>query len=261
MENPRGFCGFSDFQAGSDKKSCFGGGVGGMLGGHILGTRGFSIDFSARVPGSAVNVTATDQLGGSATGGCRMVSRLGSTRIDLDYLLDRCDRITQVCPHWSAVARERMAVGLDDEMVLGRLLWDFVHGGATQRLYDALLEQTRRSGRKLSFNYRGDCPGSIRYMRLEMLPYSAGGVRLRSELLFDQPRERSVYFTHVAYLRHPELMLCSLCQKLEHHGRWYTLDEAIDHTDAIDDLMPTEVGDTVCDNCVTRLELATGVRL
>lgn len=190
-----------------------------------------------------------------------MVSRSGSCRIDLDYLLDRSDRITQVCPHWSAVARERMAVGLDDELVIGRPLWDFVHGGATQRLYDALIEHARRTGRKISFNYRGDSPGSIRYMSMVMLPGTAGCVRLRSELLFDQPKDHAVYFTHVAYPRHPELLQCSMCQKLEHNGRWYTLDEALRFTDAIDELFPTEVGDTVCDNCLTKLELATGVRL
>lgn len=190
-----------------------------------------------------------------------MVSRLGSNHVDLDYLLDRHDRVARLCPCWSDVARQRMALCLDDEFVLGRPIWDFVHGGATQRVYDALLHHVRRTGRKASFNYRGDSPGAIRYMRMLLLPCPQGSVRFRSELLFDQPRERSVYFTHVAYPRHPELMQCGLCHKLEHNGRWHTLDEALEHTDAIDELYPTEVGDTVCDSCITRIVLATGVRL
>ena len=190
-----------------------------------------------------------------------MVSRLGSYQVDLDYLLDRNDRVMQVCPHWSAAARQRMAVGLDEEFVLGRALWDFVHGGATQRLYDALLHHARRTGRKIAFNYRGDSPGALRYMHMLLMPGDSDTVRIRSEVLHDQPRQRGVYFTHVAYPRHPELMLCGLCQKLEHNGRWYTVDEAMAHTDAIDELMPTEVGDTVCDNCITKLELITGLRL
>lgn len=190
-----------------------------------------------------------------------MVSRLGSYQVDLDYLLDRHDRVAQVCPHWSAAARERMAVGLDDELVIGRSLWDFVHGGAAQRLYDALLYHARRTGRKIAFNYRGDSPGALRYMRMVILPGDAGGVRFRSEVLHDQPRQREVYFTHVAYPCHPELMQCDLCQKLEHNGRWYTVDEALAHTCIIDELMPTEVGDTVCDGCLTKLEFSTGLRL
>lgn len=190
-----------------------------------------------------------------------MVSRLGSYRIDLDYLLDRSDRVTQLCPNWSEAARQRMAISLDEELVIGRSLWDFVHGGATQRLYDALLQHTRRTGRRTTFNYRGDSPGAIRYMRMALTPGIAGTVRLCSELLHDQPRQRKVYFTHVAYPRHPDLMQCGLCQKVEYNGRWHTVDEAFTQTDAIDELWPTEVGDTVCDACITRIEIATGLRL
>jgi len=190
-----------------------------------------------------------------------MVSRQGSCRINLDYLLDGNDRVTRVCPQWSEVARQRMALRLDDEMVLGRSLWDFVHGGATQRLYDALIHHTRKTGRRTAFNYRGDSPGAIRYMRMVIVPGQGGVVRFRSELLHEQSRPREVYFTHAAYPCRPDLMQCGLCHRLEHHGRWYTLPEALKFTDAIDELMPTEVGDTVCDQCITKLELATGLRL
>lgn len=190
-----------------------------------------------------------------------MVSRQGPSRINLDYLLDRDSRVLRVCPAWSRVARDRMALALDEDMVLGRPLWDFVHGGATQRLYDALLHHVRKTGRKASFNYRGDSPGTIRYMRMTLLPTAERAVRFKSELVHEQTKARAVYFTHAAYPRHPELMQCGLCQKLEHNGRWYTLGEALACTDAIDELLPTEVGDTVCDNCITKLELATGVRL
>ena len=190
-----------------------------------------------------------------------MVSRTGSCRINMDYLLDCDDRVTKLCPHWSEQARQRMALKLDDEMVLGRSLWDFVQGGATQRLYDTLIQQARRTGRKLSFNYRGDSPDTIRYMRMILLPGYHGIVRFRSELLHEQTRQRAVYFTHAPFPRHPELLQCSLCHRLEHNGRWYTLDDLIRLTDAIDELMPTEVGDTVCDGCITRIEIVTGVRL
>ena len=190
-----------------------------------------------------------------------MVSRPGSCRINLDYLLDRSDRITKVCPNWSDLARQRMAMRLDEEMVLGRSLWDFVQGGATQRLYDTLIHHVRRTGRKITFNYRGDSPDAIRYMRMVLLPGVHGIVRFRSELLHEQSRQRAVYFTHAAYPRHPELLQCGLCNRLEHNGRWYTLDDALRYTDAIDELMPTEVGDTVCDGCISRIEITTHVRL
>ncbi|MEM9346104.1 MAG: hypothetical protein AAGB26_05765 [Planctomycetota bacterium] len=190
-----------------------------------------------------------------------MVSRPGSCRINLDYLLDREDRVTKVCPHWAVFARQRMAVRLDEEMVLGRSLWDFIQGGATQRLYDTLIYHARRTGRKLTFNYRGDSPSAIRYMRMTLLPGFGGIVRFRSELLHEQPRQRSVYFTHACYPRRPELLQCCLCHRLEYNGRWYTLDELIRQTGAIDELMPTEVGDTVCEGCITRIEITTGVRL
>lgn len=190
-----------------------------------------------------------------------MVSRLGYDQVDLDYVLDRHDRVAKVCPHWAMAARERMAMSLDEPFVLGRPLWDFVHGGATQRLYDALLHHARRTGRKIAFYYRGDSPEALRYMRMVLQPVDGGAVRFRSEMLHEQPRQREVYFTHVAYPKHPELMQCGLCQKLEHNGRWHTVDETLMFTAVIDELMPTEVGDTVCDSCVTKLELATGLRL
>jgi len=190
-----------------------------------------------------------------------MVSRNGSAWINLDYLLDRSDRVVKVCPQWSDFARQRMALQLDEEMVLGRSLWDFIHGGAAQGLYDTLIHHARKTGRMLTFNYRGDSPSAIRYMRMTLLPGYHGVVRFQSELLHEQSRDRSIYFTHVAYPQHPELLQCGLCNRLNHNGRWYTLDDALRHTDAIDELMPTEVGDTVCDGCKTRIEVATGVRV
>lgn len=193
--------------------------------------------------------------------GCLMVSRQGSCRATLDYVLDRSDRVGRVCSCWSQAAHERMGFALDDEVVLGRRVWDFVHGGATQRLYDALLHHVRRTGHKASFAYRGDSPGAIRYMRMVLLPGPNGSVRFRSELMHEQLRQRAVYFTHAAYPRHPELLQCGFCQKIEYQGRWYTVGEALALTDAIDELWPTEVGDTVCDHCITKVELTTGVRL
>lgn len=190
-----------------------------------------------------------------------MVSKQGSCRINLDYILDRNDRVSRVCPQWSDVARERMAVALDEQVVLGNSVWDFVHGGATQRVYDALLHHVRKTGRRAVFSYRGDSPGAIRYMRMVLVPSSYGKVRFRSELLHEQSRQREVYFSHAPYPQHPELLQCSLCQKLEYRGRWYTLAEALAYTDVIDELMPTEVGDTVCECCITKVEIATGVRL
>jgi hypothetical protein len=190
-----------------------------------------------------------------------MVSRSGSNRINVDYLLDRGDRVAKLCPQWSVVAQQRMAGQLDDDCVLGRSLWEFVHGGATQRLYDALLHHARRTGRGLAFNYRGDSPEAIRYMRMMLLPGYDGTVRFRSELLHEQPRQRAVYFTHAAYPCRPELLQCGLCNRMEHNGRWFTLDDLLRTTDAIEPLMPTEVGDTVCDGCLTRIEIATGIRL
>lgn len=193
--------------------------------------------------------------------GLSMLSRHGSCRINLDYLLDCDDRVTRVCPCWSDVARQRMAIRLDEEMVLGRRLWDFVQGGATQRLYDTLIHHARKTGRKLSFNYRGDSPSTIRYMQMTLLPGYGGVVRFQSELLHKQSRERSVYFTHAVYSRRPLLNQCGLCNRLEYNGRWMTLDDALRTTGVIDDLLPTEVGDTVCDGCLTRIEITTGVRL
>lgn len=154
-----------------------------------------------------------------------------------------------------------MAAGLDEDRVIGRLLWDFVHGGATQRLYDTLIREVRRSGRKLAFDYRGDSPCTIRYMRMSLLPGPRGVVRFLSEVLHEQSQSRAVYLAHAPHQRRSELQHCGLCNRLSHNGRWHTLDHLIKTTDLIDDLMPTEVGDTVCDPCILRIERATGVRL
>lgn len=190
-----------------------------------------------------------------------MVSKADSCRVDLAYTLGRDDRIEQLCPYWSRAARDRMGMRLDEDFILGRPLWDFINGGATLRLYDALVWHVRNTGRRVSFRYRGDCPGAIRYMRMNLTPGEGRRVHLRSELLHDQPTARAVYFTHVDYHRSPKLVQCSMCNKLEADGRWYTLSEAIEHTTLLDSLLPTEVGDTVCDSCRTKLELELRVVL
>ena len=193
--------------------------------------------------------------------GLPVVSKLGSCQIDLDYTLAGDDRIEKVCPVWTRVARDRMGVRLEDELVIGRPLWDFINGGATLRLYDGLIWHTRKTGQRLSFRYRGDCPGAIRYMRMNITPGYGRRVNLRSELLYEQPTHREVYFSHVTYRRCPSLVQCCVCNKLEHNGRWYTLGEIADYTSLLDSLLPIEIGDTVCDSCQTKLEREVGVRL
>lgn len=187
-----------------------------------------------------------------------MVSKLGSCRIDLDYVLTRDDRIERLCGVWTEAASLRMGVRIDEEMVLGRPIWDFINGGTTQRLYDSLMWHVRQTGRRASFSYRGDCPGAIRYMKMHLIPGMGDRVQMRSELLHEQPRPREIYFAHVDYHRHPDLLQCSLCQKLNTNGRWYTVSEAIEHTDLLDSLLPVEVGDTVCDNCCCKVARETG---
>ena len=190
-----------------------------------------------------------------------MVSKLGSCRVDLDYLLSRDDRIERVCDAWSEAAALRMGLRLDAERVIGRSVWDFINGGATMRLYDALFHHVRTTGRRAGFAYRGDSPGAIRYMRMHLLPGPGDRVHLRSELLHEQPRPREVYFAHVDYRRHPDLLQCSLCQKLNANGRWYTVSEALEHTDLLDTLMPVEVGDTVCTCCCNKVKQQTGAAI
>lgn len=190
-----------------------------------------------------------------------VVSKADSCRVDLAYTLGGDDRIEGLCPYWTRAANQRMGLRLDEACVLGRPVWDFINGGATLRLYDALIWHVRITGRRASFRYRGDCPGAIRYMRMTLTPGTGRRVHLRSELLHDQPTPQAVYFSHVDYRRRPDLIQCSLCHKLEADGRWYTLSEALEYTTLLDTLLPTEVGDTVCDSCRTKLELQLGVVL
>lgn len=187
-----------------------------------------------------------------------MVSKLGSCRIELDYLLSPNDRIERVCDAWSQAAALRMGERLHGEQVLGRSIWEFINGGPTQRLYDALYRHVRATGRGVGFGYRGDSPGAIRYMHMHIIPGPAGRVHLRSELLHEQSRGRAIYFVHVDYRRHPALLQCSLCQRLNANGRWYTVSEALEHTGLIDALLPVEVGDTVCNCCCNKVKQQTG---
>ena len=190
-----------------------------------------------------------------------MVSKADSCQVELGYTLGGDDRIEQLCPYWSRAASDRMGLRLDEDCILGRPVWDFINGGATLRLYDALIWHVRKTGQRVRFRYRGDCPGAIRYMCMTLAPGSGQRIYLRSELLHDQPTQKAVFFTHVDYHRHPELVQCSVCHKLEADGRWLTLSEALEHTTLIDTLFPTEVGDTVCDSCKTKLELELRVVL
>ena len=190
-----------------------------------------------------------------------MVSQTDSCRVDLAYTLGRDDRIEQLCPYWARAAHDRMGMRLDQDCVLGQPLWAFINGGATLRLYHALIWHVRNTGRRISFRYRGDCPGATRYMRMTLTPGPKRRVHLRSELLYDQPTPHAVFLVHVDYRRNPQLTQCSLCHKIEAEGRWFTLSEILEHTTLIDALLPTQIGDTVCDSCRTKLELELRVLL
>jgi hypothetical protein len=166
------------------------------------------------------------------------------------YRVDQQDTLTWVDTWWLAFARENGATDLTQESVLGRLLWDFVEGRETRRLFEAIHQRVRSSGQAVILPFRCDSPLLKRLMRLTVSSEPAGQLLYESVLVRVEPRLPLRLLDPQQPRSEAVLTLCSCCLKtlIENTG-WLELEEAVAMLHLLEQEPVPQLRYTICAEC------------
>lgn len=173
----------------------------------------------------------------------------GGIQPPLAYEIDAADRITEVAPEWTTVAREAAAPALEDALVVGRPLWDFITDPTTRQLYARILERVRGGGGPLTFGFRCDTPTERRLMEMRISRLEAGSVRFAVRVIASQARP-AVALLDAATPRRGLVRMCSWCKRLPTaSGEWLEVEEALRVLDILDAAPLPAITHGICPAC------------
>jgi hypothetical protein len=170
----------------------------------------------------------------------------GST---LSYELDHRLVVRHLGPGWDQFAIENGAPELVSPNPIGRPLWMFLSDATTVHLYELLFARVARTRRPITVPTRCDGAARRRFLDLTIAPGSAGGFSVSAVLVRSEPRKPILLFERAARRRVESVAVCSWCQRLDVHGHWMEVEDAVSVLRLFErDDMPT-LTHTVCGGC------------
>jgi hypothetical protein len=175
------------------------------------------------------------------------------------YTIDEADHIIDVSDSWVEFARENGAPELSREAVVGRLLWPFIVGDETRRLYQILLATARANDTAIILPFRCDSPTVRREMRLIITPLHAGRVRLDGLLVAATPRPFLAVLDPAVPRSDVLLPICGSCRRVSvDPGDWVELEEVVVRMGLFTEPRPPALAESLCPACLTLLCGAVG---
>ncbi|MHC5068322.1 MAG: hypothetical protein ACYTF0_07005 [Planctomycetota bacterium] len=137
----------------------------------------------------------------------------------------------------------------DEQAVIGGSLWRFITDPESTHLYKAVMASVRHDGQAIAFPLRSDSLTHRRYMRIAIMPLSAGFLRFRVDL--EREEAQTTRFPASAQQRHDQslLMMCAWCKRIELPDRqWAEVTTAVRSGVFADGPMP-ETSHGICPRC------------
>lgn len=176
----------------------------------------------------------------------------------ITYEIDKYDVIRAIEGSWQQFLDENDTPRLGADTVVGVSLWDFISSTDVQSLYRKALKHVRSSGRSLSFPFRCDSPGTIRQMRMEIVPGDEGSVRFTTTPVEIRPRDKDTWYNYVAFGRSCRFFSCSVCNKVKHQDVWLPLEDALAQACILDDDKPFSLYGALCPGCLQSIDSLIG---
>jgi hypothetical protein len=170
------------------------------------------------------------------------------------YRVDPRDTICFVSPSWLRFAQENDAAELNEDRVLGRVIWDFVEGVEVRRLYATLFSSLRARREEIVVPFRCDSPGSVRLMELTLRLLPPAGIELEGRLLEERTRKPvALFFRGLA--RSPDAIpICGLCRRLFVQSRWLEAEQALARARLVDGALLPRLVESLCVECRSAVE-------
>lgn len=174
----------------------------------------------------------------------------GTTRgLTCYYELDQRLVIRSVGADWDRFAIENGAPELVSPHPVGRPLWMFLSDATTVHLYELLFRRVTETRRPMTFPVRCDGPARRQYFSLTVSPGSVTGFAIASVLVRAEPRQPIHLFERSAKRRTERVRVCSWCQRVEVGGRWFEVEEALQHLRLFERDSEPAIDSCTCERC------------
>lgn len=165
------------------------------------------------------------------------------------YEIDSTDRIVRVNPAWSVAAAAAGVPGLQETLVVGRSLWDFVDDPTTRQLFAAMLVRARAGAPPLGFGFRCDTPAERRLMRMVIAGQPGARVSFEVTLIAVQPRP-PVALLEAGTPRRGLVRMCGWCKRIPTPaGEWLEIEDAMQVLDLLDAPPLPALTHGICPHC------------
>lgn len=176
------------------------------------------------------------------------------------YHLDAHDRLIWVNPAWDRFASANQAgEALLGRAVLGRSLWEFITGPATEHLYRLLFARVRSTGEPVAFPFRCDAPATRRTLRMQIELLPAAGLRFTIQSLAETPRDAVPLLDPTVPRSGALITMCSWCKRIAGSGgTWLEIEQAAETLQLFESSAPPAVTHSVCGACEQQLNAVLG---
>lgn len=164
---------------------------------------------------------------------------------ELFYRLDNTDRIVETGGAWNQFAKENAGTELLGSAVIGRSLYDFIHGDVSRMFVRTLVDGVRILNRPRVVPYRCDSPGLRRYMEMSITCEPGGGILLEHRQVREETISRNFDFKVGVRSVNQLIVRCSHCNTVKKNGVWGEPETVLLEGDK---LVPVIYG--VCETCL-----------
>lgn len=176
------------------------------------------------------------------------------------YRLDADDRVTWVSGGWADFARRNAATQLRHHLVIGRPIWEFIHGPEMRDIYRALFDKVRSTGEALTVSAHCDAPDAEREMEIRIAPDEVDGLEVVATIVSERRRRPIPLLDHGHPRGEDLLSMCSWCRRvLAHPDRWLALEHAIEELELFSRSELPRLTHSACPDCYRRLMAAEGL--
>jgi len=164
------------------------------------------------------------------------------------YLIDDLDLIQWVNDQWSVFAAENDGMDVIAEVVIGKLLWDFIHDMTTVHLYRLMLQEVRLRGVAMSFDLRCDSPDRRRFMNMQVRGED-GMVRFDCKIVREEPRTPEPLLDRETDRSEVFISMCSWCTRIPVDSHWLNLEDAVRRLGLFKLVRLPMISHSICPDC------------
>jgi hypothetical protein len=174
----------------------------------------------------------------------------------LEYSIDEKNVFMSIEPQaWMEFAIANDTPELTPDSVRGRMIWDYINGDDSRRIYNILFKRIRHEKQTITFPYRCDSADIRRFMSMEMRLGENNSIEFKSSVLKIEQRA-PVSLLDIASSRTEDIIIiCSWCKDIWVYDiGWINIEEGVRRLGIFDSIAQPRLTHSVCANCQKLLD-------